>query len=424
MIYLDKLNKETIYYQSKEVNGFGFPSSLIEEDNCVLTQNKELLDELITNNIDVTLLSDKLNLPDCYTLYDIFSFYFAGKVNNDIDMIQAIFNGILNDSDYCFCMKIGSSFSWFVFKDNRIIKINKLQFSFAMSKYSVGNFIKQLNYKIAQSEINLKKVIYLIWDYSDIDNEFNTYIKNYKLLSEVFTDIRGIDGLSCLDTYKLLSNNIDFNIALNADKFVDVLNNNMSDLRLNYFENRFTYNNIFLKDYSSEVCSNIVYAKSEFFIVMDCEGVKNSDGDLRNGLDELGGLICCIYNNRVISNESFSCDIILMKETLKIAFNNYKKLSKKSVINILVYGSSDEKMFYNSYKSSLKFKLKFIDCKPFIKRYLMNNNLVLDSKQTLSNIARHLYVKPIFPKHNPLCDARTLFNILTKIYYKTKEFPI
>ena len=29
MIYLDKLNKETIYYQSKEVNGFGFPSSLI-----------------------------------------------------------------------------------------------------------------------------------------------------------------------------------------------------------------------------------------------------------------------------------------------------------------------------------------------------------------------------------------------------------
>jgi hypothetical protein len=43
-------------------------------------------------------------------------------------------------------------------------------------------------------------------------------------------------------------------------------------------------------------------------------------------------------------------------------------------------------------------------------------------KCTLSNIARKFGVLPVFPKHKPVNDARTLFNILACILKDTGKF--
>ena len=67
----------------------------------------------------------------------------------------------------------------------------------------------------------------------------------------------------------------------------------------------------------------------------------------------------------------------------------------------------------------------FVDCKSFIQNYLLaNEDICVNGKYTLSNIAMALGVKPLFPKHKPLNDARTLFNILAQILIVTDTFCI
>jgi hypothetical protein len=65
----------------------------------------------------------------------------------------------------------------------------------------------------------------------------------------------------------------------------------------------------------------------------------------------------------------------------------------------------------------------YVDCKDFVSNYLLcNEEIVVEGRQTLSNIAKALGVKPLYPKHKPLNDARTLFNILSQILMETGKF--
>ena len=77
MIYIDRLNDDIIYYKDKNTYGTGYPSSLIEDDNLIITQDMSLQLKFKERNISYESLSNLLRLPENMTLYDIFSFYFS-----------------------------------------------------------------------------------------------------------------------------------------------------------------------------------------------------------------------------------------------------------------------------------------------------------------------------------------------------------
>mgnify|MGYP003405939742 CR=1 FL=1 len=51
----------------------------------------------------------------------------------------------------------------------------------------------------------------------------------------------------------------------------------------------------------------------------------------------------------------------------------------------------------------------------YVVNYIKKNEIKYEGKGSLSTLARAVGVYPVVPKHNPVNDARTLFNILSKI---------
>lgn len=368
------------------------------------------MNDFKVNGLSPPELNISLGVSSDLGLYEIFSYFFEGKLETDDSMIQILENAFYNDSPYCFCLKLGNSFCWFTVGETKLHIKGRLIFSEPISTYSVGKFIKKLRYSIAKSGIALNKVIYLVWDKTDLKG-FEGYLIKYDLLSEFFDRIDGCRGLKCLNIMRLLSKERGGIISYNAEQFVECLNSSFSVLGLNEKDGVLYSRNIFYKDYSNCVSSLVSSKECSFGIVLDAEGVKGSDGALSNGVGELGGIIFCRYKGLLLNVTTFNCDSKLVADTISQTIKRVRELTgdSRKTIDTFIFGKSDIKMLQNSIPIKLFKQLTFIDCKPII---LKNYNL---ASSTQSAIATELRVALIKPKHNPLSDAKTLFNILAKL---------
>lgn len=434
MIYVDKVsNNKYIYYNSHHVSGYELPDLDLINSDLVVVQSAELYDYYTRLGARVKRLSDVLGLVTDMGLYEIFSFYFEGKVKDDIDMLELIFSGLLNNSDYCFCLKIGVTFCWFEVRKDRIVKLGTLQFGEKPSKYTVGRFIKRLKYQIAKSGVNLNKIRFLTWNKDDISEEFSTYITNYINLESFFGNIDGLKGLTCTNVVKLLSKDIQLRFNVTAETLVDVLQVNFRTLGIYEKDGVLYSRNAYLKDYSICVSSILEPEKCTYGIIIDCEGKLGEDGSLQNGCRELGGLIYCKYDNILLNIDTFVCDEKLIEDTLERVFENYKDLTNQMTnINVLVYGYSDVIMLQSSleqicgkkFRKKVLNRVNIVDCQPFFNDYIEKKGLEIQKNPKLTKLATELKVSPVYPKHMPLNDARTLFNILAKILQITDEFVV
>lgn len=434
MIYVDKVsNNKYIYYNSHHVSGYELPDLDLINSDLVVVQSAELYDYYTKLGARVKRLSDVLGLVTDMGLYEIFSFYFEGKVKDDIDMLELIFSGLLNNSDYCFCLKIGVTFCWFEVRKDRIVKLGTLQFGEKPSKYTVGRFIKRLKYQIAKSGVNLNKIRFLTWNKDDISEEFSTYITNYINLESFFGNIDGLKGLTCTNVVKLLSKDIQLRFNVTAETLVDALQVNFRTLGIYEKDGVLYSRNAYLKDYSICVSSILEPEKCTYGIMIDCEGKLGEDGSLQNGCRELGGLIYCKYDNILLNIDTFVCDEKLIEDTLERVFENYKDLTNQMTnINVLVYGYSDVIMLQSSleqiggkkFRKKVLNRVNIVDCQPFFNDYIEKKGLDIQKNPKLTKLATELKVSPVYPKHMPLNDARTLFNILAKILQITDEFVV
>lgn len=434
MIYVDKVsNNKYIYYNSHHVSGYELPDLDLINSDLVVVQSAELYDYYTKLGARVKRLSDVLGLVTDMGLYEIFSFYFEGKVKDDIDMLELIFSGLLNNSDYCFCLKIGVTFCWFEVRKDRIVKLGTLQFGEKPSKYTVGRFIKRLKYQIAKSGVNLNKIRFLTWNKDDISEEFSTYITNYINLESFFGNIDGLKGLTCTNVVKLLSKDIQLRFNVTAETLVDALQVNFRTLGIYEKDGVLYSRNAYLKDYSICVSSILEPEKCTYGIIIDCEGKLGEDGSLQNGCRELGGLIYCKYDNILLNIDTFVCDEKLIEDTLERVFENYKELTNQMTnINVLVYGYSDVIMLQSSleqiggkkFRKKVLNRVNIVDCQPFFNDYIEKKGLEIQKNPKLTKLATELKVSPVYPKHMPLNDARTLFNILAKILQITDEFVV
>lgn len=432
MLYLDNresvLEKDSfIYYRGATDKGYELPPLIAGES--IFTQSREIKEQF-----GAVILSEYLGLKEELGLYELFSFFFEGQVQCDFDMVEALFNGLVLDSDWCFCLKIGVTFCWFTVGKTELVKLGKMQFSETVSKYTVGRFIKRLRYRIVKSGVNLGKLKFLVWDEKDLGYEFSNYILKYDCLSAFFSNVDGLRGLGIESVMHFLSKKLLLRYQVTAESFVDCLNESFLALRLEQ-ENGVLYSrNSYYKDYS--ICASQVVdsAKCTYGMMIDCEGVLGADGAVENGCRELGGLIYCKYSGIVTCIDMFSCDMLLLEETLTQALRNYRGFSGTvlGLVSVVAYGGTDEKMLASSVvqKCSKKFiktysnTFRFVDCRDFVGDYLSEQKIEVDGKMSLANIARSLGVKPLFPKHQPLNDVRTLFNILCKILITTGRFPV
>lgn len=344
-------------------------------------------------------------------VFEIFNYFFDGKVTKDEDMIICLENAFCNESDYCFCLKLGVSFCWFTISDRGIRIRGKLQFSELPSYYTIGKFIKRLRYHISMSGFNLNSVKYMVWSKDDIE-PFSNYILDCICLEDFFSNIENCRGLSCMELMQLLSKtrySRGRGLNFNAETFVNCLMDSYSVLGIKQENGSLRSNSVFYKDYSSCSYSSVDKIDWSYGFILDTEGVKGSNGDLANGISELGGIIYCRHKDIILSVKTFTCDRLLLNETMKQAIKDIKDLSSDiGHINTLVYGKSDSKLLYHSLSSKIYKQLHFIDVKPIILR-------AYPSKVTIqSKLAENLGVSYIKPKHNPLSDARTLFNIVAK----------
>lgn len=424
MIFIDcTVSRQFYYYRSQSDYGFGEPA--ISKDELVLTQSLDVKTEYELRGYNVSLLSSYLNLPDFLGLYEIFSIYFDGKISSDFDMLRGIFTGLIQDSDYCFCLNVGNTFCWFIVGTNSLRKLGKIQFSHDISKYSIGKFIKRLRYQIVDSGINLNKVRYLYWDSNDLSKYLVSYIKDYSYLSDFFNKIDGLKNLSIISIMQLLSENHRDRYISTASDFIDCLNDSFVKLGLNQKDGILYARHVFYKDYSS--CKSNIFNKKgcTYGLILDCEGKKS--GVLNDGVSEIGGLIFCKYKNILLNIEMFISDEPSLWDTFNQIIKSYKEITgelfSRNKIKVFVYGKSDSIMLNSSLKKvcSLKnYKLitstfSLVDSQSFINHYLDKNNIVIEKSHSLSNIAMAMDVQVVKPLHNPINDSRTLFNILAKI---------
>ena len=434
MLYLDKREfvksaDSFLYYKSDKTCGYDLPNLTGE---TILSQNKDIIELCKKKGYEVKTLSSLLGLDDSLGLYEIFSYFFEGKLISDLDMLEIIFQGLLNDSSYCYCLKIGVNFCWFKVAGKQFKKLGKMQFSEVLSKFSVGKFMKRLRFNIAKSGINLNKVKFLVWEKEDLGSEFESYILKYDCLKDFFSKIIGLKGLSCETVMRLLSKDILGQVIVNAENFVDCLNDSFTALGVSEKEGVLYSRGVFYKDYSS--CRSSIFNSSncQYGIIIDCEGKKGGNGSPNMGLRELGGLIFCRHEDKLLSLDTFYCDEIILEDTLLKVLQNYSEFKKERRINVFVYGSSDVLMLRNSIMNCCKSRVakqilgafNFVDCRQYVINYIKRNEIEYEGKGSLTTLAKAVGVFPVVPKHKPVNDAKTLFNILSKILQDSNSFVI
>lgn len=428
MIYVDKLKDSVIYYRDKTDFGTGEPSLVFDE--IIYTQSPFIMQEYTARGYNVYLLSDLLNLPAYMGLYEIYSFFFEGRITSDFDMLDIITVGLINDSDYIFCLKVKATFCFFSATNDGIKKLGTLQFSDIISRYTVGRFMKRVRYTVASLGYNVKKLKYLCWDVDDIPLEFSQYMEGFDSFSDFFSNISGLSGLSCQHVIRLLTDKHITNVT--AESFVDSLAMSFNKLNIVVKDGILYCNNLkYSKDYSRVISPIIDITKCSIGIILDCEG--DSSGVLTNGCSHIGGIIYCRYKDTVFNLDTFMCDRLLLNETiLQVIENIRSQVGLIHYINVITFGTSDKLMFNAEIQKTASKKvikqissiLKFTDSKQFIKSYLQTEKIELNNGVSLQNIADYVGVACLHPLHNPINDARTLFNILAKILQVTGDFVV
>lgn len=355
----------------------------------------------------VEYLDIVLGLKSGLGLYEVFSYFFDGKVSSDIEMVDILFKGLIIDSDYTFCVKIDATFCWFCVESDGLRKLGSLQFSEPVTKYSVGRFVKRLRFNMAKSGINLNKVRYYTWSDKDIDIEFARYIPTYATFCSFFDKVSGLSGLKIGTVMDLLSKTYVQRRVVTADMFVSCLNDCFSELGIESRDGVLYSSSVFLKDYSSLSSPLFNIEKSSFGVIIDCEGVESGIPD--EGFSEIGGIIYGRCGNVMLSLETFSCDMKLFEPTLVEVIRSYTGYyNKVTKLCIHTFGSTDKLMFLGAVEQTCSSKLK---------KYVYDNIEFIDEREVLGDIslndaAKKFNVVQLLPKHRALNDAKTLFNIM------------
>lgn len=213
--------------------------------------------------------------------------------------------------------------------------------------------------------------------------------------------------------------------SLKAESIVSMLENSGKKLKLEVNEGGLTFNiDSYRKDFTKDGIERLSTKASDYGLIIDCEGTPEG------GCRELGMLIFCKVGDILINVKGYRCNESQIAETLSDMYKDYAEFIERYIpstgIPCYVYGPNDKQRILNSLvgkknKSARKTfdsRCKFIDCQGVIKKYVGK----LESYK-LGDIAYELKVAVVTPKHDPLNDCKTLFNILAKMVMLGERIP-
>lgn len=389
-------------------------TSIYDDADClILTTSKAILSEYEY----AVPLSSYLGITDkLLSLYDVWSFYFEGDISCDADMVKQLMDAFIAEKQWGYCFIVGYEVGWFRLTHNSIKPLGTVQFDCEITKYEIGSFVKRLRYALVKDGLSLKYITY----YSYGNPFIESHLDKWYSLSDIFKGVSGVPCGSLQSMMMRLSTSISLRYGIKG--VIDAIGSNVKALGMydNHGELSCKYN--YYKDFSVMTGSFSNSRNATFGIILDCEGVSGSDGSLKNGCREVGGIIFSELNGVLLPLYKFIADSLLFVDVMLNVVEVYRDVSdrveSKEGIPTYVYGASDKLMLESQIRVSgsrsskrLRNKFRFIDVKHYIGRNIGN----MEGRHTLQNIAKHFGVYSVKPKHNALSDARTLFNIISEI---------
>lgn len=395
------------YYSLDGVIHRGRPPDALS-NYFILTMDKSTYGYCIKNGIKVSWLSTYLGFRSSSTLYNMYIRYFNNGCADDV-LLSYLLRGCVFPSNIVHCFIINNSFCWFTVENSKVNILGQRVFSQPQSICSCGDFIRRLNYDIVSLGYNIVDMKFYTWG----ETYWKLMIRNIKQLEDIIWQVKNLNGLDFRTICSHLSNKSEVSVY-DAETLVAGLGN----MKLRHDKNGYLQlPHFFYKDYSDCKWLDKSNGKYEYGLIIDCEGM--ASGVLNDGCRELGGILYATKGDIMISEYTFIADERLLEETLNRVIEMYKGYSSinRRGINTYVFGKSDMIMLNSSIdrfktKGRIKSCLRFIDSMNLIREYLGDD---FNMKGSLSNIAKYFGVSSIKPKHNALCDARTLFNILSHI---------
>ena len=408
-------------------------------------------------DLSIFTLSEFLNVnEDC--VFDIFNkFYPIDDSLSYLDMIETVITsnciGVLSDkyslSNIFLCLDLNNSVddnnlvSWCLFslKDNNIDIIlydeYKVNFDVNLGYTVLRLKQKELQYRLASNGVVLNRIISVYFsEYEMLKFDYFKCLisqKNIALTDRYAVLLNDMECLKYLNfgSYKeynrLFSSSYKSNDKKCAFNIVSILSEMSKLLGLDY-NNKFIVKNTGLrKDFSSDRLALNNRVNCSFGIILDCEGT------VENGCTEVGGIIYCRKSSYLLKMETFSFTDLDINEGFETLLRSYENVIQRYIpnrgIDVLVFGSNDEKMVLKSFKGKqskgirkrIEKSFRFVDARNYIYDFLDSYNIDTDNRK-LATVAECLGVKVIEPRHNALNDSKTLFNILAKILMKTDEF--
>lgn len=417
---------EDFYIDNTYRRVVGHPS--YDKYSVYYTQNELIYDKLHKQGCKVSYLSSVINNGgSSETLYDLYSIKFEGSCS-DTEMIILLLKGYLSESSETMCIVLNDSFTWFRVENSKILILGTEVFSQPHSMYSCGSFLKRLNKRMVETGCSLRNIYYTTWD--TLNGYWSKFLNIHIPLKDYFNDIKGLRGYDLSSIMSVLSNNQLLDYKCSSLEFTKAFAESSETLNLRLRNGKFLSKHSYFKDYS--ICtSNVSDIKGCVYgIILDCEGVKGSDGSLQNGVSQVGGIIFCRYNSIMQSIYTFVANIDFLEVTFYQVVESFKAITGKNIpkngIPTFVFGKSDRVMlkytidkFTKRGKKYVGNKFDFHDCTDFILNCKGLEQYT--GKCSLSSIAKELGVRVIVPRHNALADARTLFNVLSFIIKEDKD---
>ena len=309
----------------------------------------------------------------------------------------------------------------------------------------VNKFMRSLKKDIAISGLSFDSLIPIFYSGSNAI-EFNNLVRKYGIKpienSISFTDLlmsvshRNLwmreSNLQSNEIFmRLFSGVLRLKYIVTAKELIQVFDNLSQKLSfvLSYDRRSFQHSGIYYKDFSSDIILRDFKNGYSYAVIMDCEGTSYG------GCKEVGGLIIAYGGGNLAKIETFYFKQRDFSEGISNVVSRYEQITGRYLptrgIPVITYGGSDKNMILGELKETssrlarrrFKSQFEFIDSQGYIFEYLDGIGLV-SGERHLSDIAENLGVEVIVPKHNALNDAKTLFNVLSRIYMFRDGFVI
>ena len=239
-------------------------------------------------------------------------------------------------------------------------------------------------------------------------------------LQGVLADSIGLSKSTSFKTLEIIythSQNECNNSAKNLCRFLE---SSGKRLKLDLNENGLIFNREMQKNFCNDIFSERHRRTQDYGIILDCEGTENG------GCREIGIIIFFKDNNRMFLLEEYKGEERNLHHVLASMYKDYSKFIERYIpqsgIPTYVYGVNDKDRILQSLggrslrsaRREFEKKLSFIDIQPNIKKYLRKRQITPEGYK-LKEVAESLNVVCAMPVHDPLCDCRTLFNVMAML---------